>query len=61
MGLEAGGMRFEHVETCTTHNMMRLVEMLLREARDAVGVRKPPNLGPVGYEALLVELLHLRW
>ena len=26
----SGGMRFEHVESCTTHNMMRLVEMLLR-------------------------------
>ena len=26
----SGGMRYEHVESCTTHNMMRLVEMLLR-------------------------------
>ena len=33
LGLEAGGMRFEHVETCTTHNMMRLVEMLLRASK----------------------------
>jgi DUF1680 family protein len=30
--LSAGGMRYEHVETCTTHNMMQLVLMLLRSS-----------------------------
>ena len=31
----AGGARYEHVESCTTHNMMRLVEMLLRSSGGA--------------------------
>ena len=31
--LLAGGSRFEHVESCTTHNMMKLVELLLRASR----------------------------
>ena len=36
LGVEAGGMRYEHVETCTTHNMMRLAEMLLRASSGGV-------------------------
>ena len=32
----AGGARYEHVESCTTHNMMRLVEMLLRASDGGV-------------------------
>ena len=32
----AGGLAYEHVESCTTHNMMRLVELLLRASSGAV-------------------------
>ena len=32
----AGGARFEHVESCTTHNMLKLVELLLRATAGGV-------------------------